>query len=111
MPKIPLKPPRPNFIKDWRKSRNLTLEKLVDRLEGMFGYETTQASLSRIERSEQPYSQPILEALADALGCEPADLIMRPPDAEQDIRLVWSQLSPENRRKALEIIKVLRATG
>jgi hypothetical protein len=36
---------------------------------------------------------------------------MRPPDAEQDIRLVWSQLSPENRRKALEIIKVLKATG
>ena len=83
----------------------------MDRLEGMFGYETTTATLSRVERSEQPYSQPLLEALADALGCEPADLIMRPPDADQDIRLVWSQLSPETRNKALEIIKVLKATG
>lgn len=96
---------RPIFIREWRDHHNLTQERLSDRI-GI-----TQAYLSKLERSLAPYTQELLEAISDALGCDPADLIMRPPDADQDIRLVWSQLSPENRKKALEIIKVLRATG
>jgi hypothetical protein len=65
--------------------------------------------LSRIERGLQPYNQLLLEALADALACEPADLLMRDPKAPDDIRLVFSQLSPENQKRALEIIRVLKA--
>ena len=99
---------RKTYIREWRKDRNLTLQGLADRLEGMFGYETTTATLSRVEKGLQPYSQPLLEAIADALTCQPADLLMRVPGQEDEIRLVWSQLSPEKRRQALGIIKLLR---
>lgn len=104
----PKRKPRRVFIREWRKYHNLTLQNVVDRLEAMYGLKTTTATLSRTETGLQEYTQHLLEALADALQCEPADLIMRPPQAEQDIRLVWSQLSPENQRKALEIIKLLK---
>lgn len=106
----PKRKPRKTFIREWRKHHNLTLEKLVDRLDGMYGVKTTTATLSRTETGRQEYTQHLLEALADALQCEPADLLMRPPGADQDIRVVWQQLTPEAQRKALEIIRVLKAS-
>lgn len=102
---------RKTFIREWRKDRNLTLEKLVERLAAMFQFETTSASLSRVEKGLQPYSQPLLEAIADALMCAPADLLTRVPGQDDEIRLVWSQLSPEKRKQALGIIKLLKETA
>lgn len=55
----------------------------------------SKSSLSRIENSLQPYSQPILEALAWALRCEPQDLLMRDPG---DPDAIWSIM--DNLRKA-----------
>lgn len=90
------------FFREWRKHRNLNQERLADRV-GI-----TQAYLSKLETGKAEYTQSLLEALSEALGCEPADLIMRTPDADQDIRLVWSQLPPDKRRQALSIIKLLK---
>lgn len=108
MPRQTRKTYRRTFIREWRKDRNLTLQALVDRLEAMFGYETTSATLSRVEKGLQPYSQPLLEAISDALTCQPADLLMRLPGQEDEIRLVWSQLSPEKRKQAIGILKLLK---
>lgn len=83
--------PRRHFIREWRKSvPNLTLARLADRV-GI-----AQSSLSRIERGEQPYSQPILEALAEAIGCEPADLIGRLPGAPRELTLLVNRIPPED---------------
>jgi len=98
------------FIREWRKFHNLTLQKMVDRLEEMYGIKTTAATLSRTETGLQEYTQHLLEALADALQCAPADLLMRPPQADADIRLIWSQLTSDNQKKALDIIRVLKAS-
>lgn len=106
----PKKKLRKTFIREWRKFHNLTLQKLADRLEAMHGIQTTAATLSRTETGLQEYTQQLLEALAEALQCDPADLLMRPPGSEDDIRLVWSELTPENQRKAMDIIKVLKAS-
>ena len=46
------------------------------------------SSLSRVERGEQPYSQPMIEAIAEALNCEPADLLTRNPLEESDPRVM-----------------------
>lgn len=74
---------RRTFIREWRKSReNMTLKRLADRI-GM-----AQSSLLRIERGEQPYSQPILEAIAEAIGCEPADLVGRLPGAPRELTVL-----------------------
>ena len=88
----PLLPqPRRNFIRDWREAAGLSQDALVERVRERL--ETfSKSTLSRIENSRQPYSQPILEALAWALACEPGDLIMRKPDSP-----VWTtadNLSP-----------------
>jgi transcriptional regulator with XRE-family HTH domain len=101
---------RPTFIRAWRKHRGLTLAQLTDRLSTELEVEISEGQVSRIERGETPYSQDILEAIALALRCEPADLIMRDPAADG----IWSlldTLKPVARLQALEIIKAIQRTG
>lgn len=88
------------FIREWRKYRGLTLVQLAQRVG------VSQPTVSRIERGEQPYSQPILEAFADALGCEPSDLIGRLPGAPSELTLLVNKVPPE---KADAVATVLRA--
>jgi transcriptional regulator with XRE-family HTH domain len=98
--------PARHFIREWRKYRNLTLEKLAERVG------VTHGALSQLERGEVNYTQPMLEALADALQCEPADLIMRDPNSE-----IWSVMdvlkaAPEaEQRQIAAIIGAFRKTG
>lgn len=88
-----------HFIRQWRKHRGLTLERLADRLE------ITAGALSNVERGDSGYTQPLLEALAYALQCEPADLIMRDPTEEAAIWSIWDKVpelyrhSPVNQAK------------
>ena len=84
----------------------MSLEKLADIVGEATGQGFTHASLSRIERGLQPYSQPILEAIADALGTDPASLLMRDPD-EPGIWSVWEQAKPGDRQKIVEIAKTI----
>jgi transcriptional regulator with XRE-family HTH domain len=64
---------QPHYIKEWRKHRGLTQEQLAERIGIARSY------LTKIERGSRRYDQPFLEAAADALRCEPGDLIMRDP--------------------------------
>jgi transcriptional regulator with XRE-family HTH domain len=93
---------RPIFIRAWRKHRGLTLENLAERIG------TTHASLSRIERGEQPYNQDLLDLLADELRCEPADLIARNPLDSEPVWMLWRDLTPAQRKQALRVLKALR---
>jgi transcriptional regulator with XRE-family HTH domain len=101
---------RPTFIRAWRKHRDLTLAQLSDRLMTELEVEMSEGQLSRIERGETPYSQDIVEALANVLRCEPADLIMRDPIAA-DIWSLWDTLKPMEQLQAVEIMKALKRTG
>ena len=76
----------PNSIRGWREAKGLTLQRLADRLEDL-AVGITAASLSRIERSIQPYNQHQLEGIALALNCEPADLVMRAPPTKDQVEL------------------------
>jgi len=103
-------PPR-HFIREWRKHRLLTLERLAERVG------VTHGALSQLERGETNYTQPMLEALADALTCTPGDLISRPPEAAPGLRVVedprlatlWEQASPEDREQILRVVEALSA--
>lgn len=99
-----LKTQRPTFIREWRKFRHLTLERLAERIE------VTAGALSQLERGDVQYTQPMLEALADALNCEPADLITRSPLAEKGLQLVWDQIPEKDRARALQVLMAF-ATG
>ena len=96
---------RRTFIRQWREHRGLTLEQLADRIE------TTHATLSRIERGLQPYSQPLLEALAEALMTDEASLLMRDPSDPDGIWSVWDNARPGERKMIVDIARTLVKTG
>ncbi len=100
--------PKWNFIRAWREFRNLILEGLSERLREAHGLSITHASLSRIERGIQPYSQPILEALAAELtGGDEASLLIRNPNDPEGIWSIWDQAEPGERRMIIELAKTV----
>lgn len=90
---------RPTFFREWRKYRKLTLERLAERID------VTAGALSQLERGAVSYTQPMLEALAEALSCDPADLIMRPPDTAPGIAAIWDKIPPSDRLKLLPMLE------
>lgn len=92
----------PHFIRQWRKAAGLTQAQLASRVE------RAVSTISQIETGMQGYSQATLEAIAEALDCEPADLLMRDPTR---IDLLWMireriEKAPADRQK--EVLDVLR---
>jgi transcriptional regulator with XRE-family HTH domain len=74
------------YIRAWREAGGMdrraggyTLDEMVGRLE-VLGVKITGASLSRIERGKQPYSQDLIEAIAEALDVTVAHLVEHNPD-------------------------------
>jgi transcriptional regulator with XRE-family HTH domain len=92
-----------HFIKAWRRHRGLTQERLAERVG------VTHGAVSQLERGLMNYTQPMLEALADALQCEPGDLITRDPNSE--IWSIWDQvlkLPPAEQKRIVAIIEAVR---
>lgn len=99
---------RPTYIRQWREHKNLSLRRLADRLADETGRPIiTYASIGRIEAGQQPYSQEALEAIAEALGTDPASLLMRDPTAPDPIWTIWDRLKPNQRTQALAILEAL----
>jgi len=93
---------KPTHIRAWRKKLGLTQEQLAARID------MSISSVSKIETGKTNYTQETLEALAYAMGRDPADLLRAPPDA--DAPELWSVvqgMGPEQREQALRIIRAL----
>lgn len=91
-------PFRPTFIRQWRKKRGLTLETCAER-SGM-----SKGNLSNIERGKTGYSQATLEAIANALQCDPVDLLIRNPTDPEGIWSLWDRAQPAQRKQLAGII-------
>lgn len=105
MPKVtpnPKQQRRRTFIRAWRQHRGLTIEQLAERVG------VTHGAISQLERGLVNYTQPMLEAIADALMCEPADLIMRDPTREDALWSIYDQLEPAQRNEAVDFMRYLR---
>jgi transcriptional regulator with XRE-family HTH domain len=96
------RPVSQHYIRSWRKFRGLTLEQLAERI-GM-----THQNLGKIERGLVPYNQVLLEALADQLRCEPADLLIRDPNSPNGLWSIWEGLAPVQRVQLAEIAETLK---
>jgi transcriptional regulator with XRE-family HTH domain len=95
-----------HFLREWREVRDLTLERLAERV-GL-----THGTLSRIERGKTAYTQPVLEALADALGTTPANLIMRDPTKPDAVWDILSSIPKQNHDQVADILKTFaKKTG
>lgn len=99
------RPFRPTFIRQWRKHRGLTLELLADRIAMSVG------NLSMIERARTGYTQETLERLADALQCEPADLLTRNPQDPDGIWSLWDRAKAGERKQIIEVVKAVLRTS
>jgi transcriptional regulator with XRE-family HTH domain len=75
------------YIKEWRDKRGLSLRRLAERLEQEPGGDLmiSHTSIGRIEKGQQPYSQPILEALSRALGVPAWMLLEVNPEKDGDV--------------------------
>ncbi len=93
-----------NYIREWRLNARLSQDRLVERVREHIG-NFTKASLSRIENSKQPYSQPILEAIAWALNCFPADLLKPIPQPETELQRFINHLSQNDQERALRVLR------
>ncbi len=110
---------RRTYIKEWREKRGLSLRRLADRLENSPGGDLliSHTSIGRIEKGQQPYSQPILEALSAALGVPAWMLLEVNPEKDGDvidITLRLNKAPPELREQAISVINALlksAATG
>jgi transcriptional regulator with XRE-family HTH domain len=96
---------RRTYIREWRKHRGLTLEKVADRLD------MTPGHISMLERGQRGYTQETLEAVASALQTDVASLLMRDPTDPDAIWSIWDQAKPGQRRQIVEIVKTLVKTG
>lgn len=95
-----------HFIREWRELRGLTLERVAERID------LTHGTLSRIERGLTAYTQPVLEALADALGTTAASLIMRNPSKAGSIWDILEQIPPADRDNAAKALAgFMKKTG
>lgn len=99
------RPRRRTFFKEWRVFRGLSQEQLASRLD------TSVASISRIENGTQPYTQDVLEALADALMTDPASLLMRNPEDPEAIWSIWDNAKPGERQMIVDIARTVTKTG
>jgi transcriptional regulator with XRE-family HTH domain len=101
----PKKPRQPNYIRQWRNLRELSQERLAERVG------TTHATISRIERGKQDYTQTLLESLAEALATDTASLLMRNPIDPDPIWKIWAEAKPVVRRQIIDVAKILLKTG
>lgn len=97
--------PQKNFIRQWRKKNNLTLERLADRVG------TSHATLSRVERGLQDWDETLLRALSEALGTDYVSLLIRDPSDPEGMWSIWDQAKPAERRKIVNIAKEIMRTG
>lgn len=96
---------RRTYFRQWRIYRGFSQEQLASRLD------TSVASISRIEGGSQPYTQDVLEALAEALNTDPASLLMRNPEEPEAIWSLWDNAKPGERQMIVDIARTVTKTG
>ncbi len=96
---------RPTFMRQWREHRGKSLEQVAEAVG------TTHATLSRIERGLIPYSQELLELVADYLNTDPASIIMRDPTDSEALWTLWERAQQGERKMIVDIAKTIVKTG
>lgn len=91
-----------NFVKEWRTYRGLTQDQLAEQSS------YTGSAISQLESGRSKYTQTFLEAIAQALDCHPADLLLKNPAPEsfqQTVERLSNKIPLERRELFLAILK------
>lgn len=91
------------YLKEWREHRGLTQQKLAELAEYSVGM------ISQIESRQAHPSGDSLKRLAVALGCEPGDIVSRPPSqmSRAPILAAWERATPEQRQQLLNMADII----
>jgi transcriptional regulator with XRE-family HTH domain len=89
------------YIREWRLHRGLTQERLAARV-GM-----SPGAISQLENGHINYTQPRLEALAEALSCAPGDLLDKDPNLEAALSDLMQLIHKKDRKTVLAILRGL----
>ena len=101
---VPERTLQPTFIRQWRNYRGKTLSQVADDVN------TTHATISRIETGKSPYSQPMLEAIAESLGTDAASLLSaRAVDCDA-IWSIWDKAQPFERELIVNVAYAILKT-
>lgn len=113
--------PKRTYLREWRKYRSFTQAETIARIIELAGdvaaddpalrVPKTEASLSRIENGRQPYTQAVLEVLAEVYQTHPEHLIARNPTKEGKLLSILDRLTPDQYRQAEAVLEALAATG
>lgn len=93
----------PLFLREWREARSLTQEQLADRLD------TTKATISRYETGSRDWTGQFVQAAAEALGIEVADMFRHPGSPSIDAMI--RQAPPVVQRQAQAAVEAIVKTG
>lgn len=91
---------RMNRIKHWREFRGMEQDELADKVE------TSQSTISRLERGTVPLTVEMMQRIAYALDCNPADLISTAVVAE-----IRTDVEPHEANAEAPVIAALRSRG
>lgn len=94
-----------HHVKAWREYRELTQEALAERVG------VTQEAISKLERGATGYTQAMLEALAKALDCTPAELIQRDPNEAQPLWAIIDQIDPRDLPQIKKVLETYKKAG
>lgn len=98
-----------HYIRQWREKRGVSLRKLAERLEVEPGGDplVSYASLSRIETGEQPFSEPILNAISEALDVPRVMLLEMDPLKEGHIIDLLNKMDKPTRDQAVRMLELM----
>lgn len=102
-----------HYIRQWREKRGISLRKLAERLETEPGGDplVSYASLSRIETGEQPFSEPILNAIAAALDVTRSMLLEMDPEKEGHVVDLLNKMDRATRDQAVRMLELMAQTA
>ena len=96
---------KPPYIREWRQAKGLSLEFVAHNVP------MDKGNLSKVERGHLPYSQEMLERLAEILGTEAGNLVSRDPTKEGKVLDLVQRLNERDREKVVAYIEGLQASG
>jgi transcriptional regulator with XRE-family HTH domain len=94
-----------HYVREWRKYRGYSQEQLAE----MLG--VTHSAISQLETGRVNYTQPMLEALAEALNAAPGFIVAVNPLVGGGMWSIWEKARPAQRTQIEAIAQTILKTG
>lgn len=100
-------------LEEWRRHRDLSQEALADKVNdlteswGDRAMKLSKSDVSKLERGKRRFNSDQLEAFAQALQCEPADLIAYTPEQAEEIKRLVGSIVKRGRASDLRLLRAM----